>query len=265
MKFFPTLIFFIFFLTFGGIFGVIFCFLKDFLIKRKSFKSYFFLLCILLSVLIAFATVGFIFIDDISAKLSYIEQNPAFFIFAAICGFLCTSFWKIFLPLTVLSYILISVFTGSHLYKRFGAMPNFIPITVNQSSVNCDGFDFFIDSPQKKSLVVEVYTLPSILIIPLPRLWYSVIGVVDSDYVDDGSDIREKSVFSGKDLNAGEDKAIKVFSFAKKNFDTYFKWIFSNRKYILVPLPNEENLPSVYKLNFKESDEILYCGLSKSL
>ncbi|WP_147634206.1 hypothetical protein [Treponema pectinovorum] len=215
-----------------------------------------------MSVLIAFATVGFIFIDDVIAKLSYIEQNPAFFVFAAICGFLCTSFWKIFLPLIVLSYILISVFTGSHLYKRFGAMPNFIPITVNQSSVNCDGFDFFIDSPQKKSLVVEVYTLPSILIIPLPRLWYSVIGVVDSDYVDDGSDIREKSVFSGKDLKTKENDS---FCIGKKKFDLYRKWIFSNRKYILVPLPNEENLPSVYKLNFKESDEILYCSLSKSL
>lgn len=262
MKFLSALIFFVCALCLGGTVGVLFSFFKDFVIKKKSFKSYFFVLCVLLSIAVAFAAAGFVLIEDTRAQLLYVKQNQTFFILVASCGFLCTAFWKIALPVFVLLYIVLASFTGSNLYKSFGTMPTFVPVTVNQSSVNCDGSDFFIDSPQKKSLVIEVYTLPSILILPLPRLWYYVIGVTDSSYVDDGSDIRLKSGFSGRSETVDE-RALYLSD--KKILEPYAHWLFSDRKYIFVPIPDEENLPSVFRLNFKERDEKLFCSLSKSL
>ena len=89
--------------------------------------------------------------------------------------------------------------------------------------------------------------------------FYQVIGTVDSSYIDDGKNIRLSSDFSGELLPDENSKNSQKDSFFEKKIKAYREWVLKNRKNLLVPLPQNELLPSVYTLKFKRKTASYTC------
>ena len=70
---------------------------------------------------------------------------------------------------------------------------------------------------------------------------------------------------SGELLPDENSKNRQKDSFFEKKIKAYREWVLKKRKNLLVPLPQNELLPSVYTLKFKRKTEILSCRLEKNL
>ena len=264
MSFATSLVFGIISICLGGITGSVLCILSGVLFKKKYLKSHFTIICVLLSVAVAFGTGGFVLIENLLQQISLIGQWWMFFLALFCAGVLSACFWKIALPVFVFAYILVSLVTGIKLYSQFGSKLDSVSVTVRNDSIKVQEDCFYMDDINHKSLVVEVYTIPGILIIPLPRVWYSVIGVISSDVeIDKTSDVRGLHEFSGihAELEFGE----KSDLLWQKQIDTFMKWVLQNRKNLLIEVPVDENLPAVYTLTFNVKGENLTCKIDKQL
>lgn len=265
MSFYACLSFAIISLCLGGVAGCLFCAGFARIFHKKFLKARISVIFLLLSVVVAFGAGGFIFIKNPSFEFSVFLTEKFFFFAIFAAGFLGAVFWKIVFPALIAFYIALSAFTGIALYSEFGILPDNMSVTLNKTFIEAGKSTFFVDSPENKSLAVEVYILPKKLLIPLPRVWYRVIGTVDSSYVDDGKNIRLSSDFSGEILPDENSKNSQKDSLFEKKIKAYRKWVLKTRKNLLVPLPQNELLPSVYTLKFKRKTEILSCRLEKNL
>ena len=264
MSFYACLIFAVTGLCLGGAAGCLLCMVVARFCKKNFLKARISAVCLLLAVAVMAGAVGFVLIKDFSSEFETLCSDLPFFaaIFAA--GLLCAVVWKIFIPLFMIFYIALASFTGVGLYSKFGVLPDSVSVTLNKNFVEAHKAVFFVDSPAEKSLVVEVYTLPAKLLLPLPRVWYGVIGTVDSSYQDDGSDIRLASGFSGQEVLPSFENPQKEWSL-KNLQQKYFEIILKKRSNLLIPLPQGEMLPSVFTLKFQRKGETLSCRLVKNL
>lgn len=153
--------------------------------------------------------------------------------------------------------------TGYILYGKYGTLPDSASVMVSDSAVIIDNKKYFSDDIKNKALVVETYTLPSVLILPLPRVWYSVIGLIDVAHKENGNDIRRSADFSGGDEDIN--KGIGAFTYWGRKYEEYKKWLFSNNKNLLIPIPEEQILPVEYTLIYKTSGDELRCRLVRQL
>lgn len=264
MSFYACLIFAVISLCLGGTAGCLLCMAGARLCKKAFLKARISAVCLLLTAAVIAGAAGFVFIKDLTLQLEYLCSDLPFFaaIFAA--GLLSAVFWKVFIPLFLVIYIVLASFTGVSLYSKFGVLPDSVSVTLNKNFVEAGNAVFFVDSPAEKSLVVEVYTLPSKLLLPLPRVWYGVIGTVGCGYIDDGSNIRLASGFSGEEALPAFESPEKEAAL-KKQQKKYLEHILKNRQNLLIPLPEGELLPSVFTLKFRRKDEKLSCRLVKNL
>lgn len=156
------------------------------------------------------------------------------------------------------------------LYGRFGPLPEKQNVTLNRESVIIDENSFYVEKTNSKKIVIEVYTLPEKLILPLPRVWYSVAGITDADFsaAEDEENIlktvKNASGFVGNPQIEENEKTVVNTKLQKLNSE-YFSWILKKQKVLYVPLPQNEILPSVYTLIFKTKAENLTCRLEKNL
>ena len=265
MSFYACLSFAIVSLCLGGVAGCLFCVAFAKIFHKKFLKARISVVFLLLSVVVAFGAGGFVFIKNPSFELSAFLTEKLFFFALFATGFLGAVFWKTVFPVLIAFYIALSAFTGIALYSEFGILPDNMSVTLNKTFIEAGKSTFFVDSPENKSLAVEVYVLPKKLLLPLPRVWYRVIGTVDFSYIDDGKNIRLSSEFSGDVLLDENSKNNQKNSFFARHLRNYMGWVLKTRKNLLVPLPQNELLPSVYTLKFKRKTEILSCRLEKNL
>lgn len=266
MSFYACLVFGVISLSLGGVAGCFACIILGKLLNRAYLKSRFTVVCILLSVAVAFAAGGFILISNILFQIRLLPSHALFFLSLFFIGLLASSFWRTALPLFVLLYIILSTFTGINLYSVFGSKPENVSVTVTFQSVGVGDQVYFVDSLKDKSLVVEVFTLPSFLLIPLPRVWYSVIGVADSDStLELDKNFRGKSFFVGLTTPLIPESSLDSDSFIRKLSSSYLNKLLSNRKNLLIPIPADSTVPAVYSLRFQVKGETLSCNLIKAL
>ncbi len=268
MSFSFSLCFAVFSLCAGGIFGNLFCIILGLAFKKKYLKQRITVIFLFCSLAVAF--FAFAFIKDIFSQVLFLKSEWLYFccIFAA--AFFSSVFWKVVLPLCFAFYVFICAWTGIMLYKSFGSLPEKQSVTLNRDSVIIDENSFYIEKQNNKKIVIEVYTLPAKLILPLPRVWYLVAGITDADFfVADNEQNTLKTVknASGFVGIAQIDKTYKTLANTKlqKLNSDYFSWILKEQKILYVPLPQTEILPSVYTLSFKAKSENLTCRLEKNL
>ncbi len=267
MRFETALVLGIITLCLGGVLGSLICVCAGAFLRKQVSKSHFTVICILMSAAVAAGAAGFVLINNISQQLSLSFSYLPFFCALFVSGALCTVFAKIAVPFFLSIYIVLSVLTGVSLYSRFGSLPDSVSVTLNKNSVNAGNKSFAVDSPHNKKLVVEVYTLPGVLLLPLPRVWYSVIGTVDSDFViDNTEEIRLAAAFSGDgpSFAVAEENPESSF-FWRRQYRSYRNWFLKDRIYLPVPVPKDSVLPSVYTLKFIANGEDLTCRLEKNL
>lgn len=140
-------------------------------------------------------------------------------------GILLALCWKILLPLSLVFYISLSVFTNVLLYKTFGTQRQSIPLKIEESS---------------REIKVTVYTLPDILIIPAKRNWF----LVDSDFYE---------------------KTSPLFSNPAVNFYlSEFLLSRAPKQFVLRP-PAGQAYPGLYSLRITFSKDLPKCELVREL
>ena len=275
MNFFGALVFGIIFLCLGGVCGCACCIALGKCFKKHYSPAYFTVLCVLLSFCVAAAALGLILLPELNAQIDGFFKNLIFFVCLFFAGFLSSSLWRIFLGLFLLIYVILSIYTGIKLYGKFGTSLDSVEVSVFQNRISIGGESIFIDSENQKGIVVEVFELPPILLLPLPRVWYSVIGIVDlksESY--QNQNIRKLPSFSAlasaKEKNEDANSAEKIKSrfrfaefFVEKEND-FMNWVLKNRKNLIVEIPGDV-IPVIYNLDFTSKGEILNCKLNKVL
>ena len=257
MSFYSCLVFGITSICLGALAGCLICVISAKIANKKYLRSRFAVSCVLLSVAVAMCAGGFVLISDMAAQMQFVFQNIVYFAALFALGLLCSVFWRSVLPLCVLVYILASAFTGFKLYSLYGSKADSITVTVTRNSIQLERDDCPVDDCKNKSIVVEARVLPAQFLFPLPRVWYSPIGVIDSEaQVDGGENLRFNHAFSGPESavsqSEGENKG-----FVEK--------VLGPRKNLLIKIPPQDAVPSIYTLNFKTRGEVLTCSLNKDL
>lgn len=242
MSFYVVLVFAVFFLCSGGACGCLACVAAGKISRKAFLKARISITYILLSASIVSLPAGAVFIGDIRSQFAVLSTYSLFFFCIFVCGLVCGCFLRTVLPFFLATYILFASSTGTILYKAFGSMSDRMPVVVSNNSLSIGGKVFYADSPQNRKIAVNAYVLPAILVVPLPRVWYSVSDIADS----------------GK-AELGETKSLA------EPATRYLKWLLADKRKIIVDLPSNDLLPAVYTLNFKIKEGRLVCGLSKNL
>ena len=268
MSFFGFLCFAVFSLCAGGILGNLLCIILGLACKQKYLKQRITVIFLFFSLATAF--FAFAFIKDIFLQFEFFKSEWLYFCCIFTAAFFSAVFWKIVLPLCFAFYVFICAWTGIMLYGRFGPLPEKQNVTLNRESVIIEENSFYVEKTNSKKIVIEVYTLPEKLILPLPRVWYSVAGITDADFsaAEDEENIlktvKNASGFVGNPKIEENEKTVVNTKLQKLNSE-YFSWILKKQKVLYVPLPQNEILPSVYTLIFKTKAENLTCRLEKNL
>ena len=244
MSFFTSLVFAAASLCAGGIFANLACIVSGCAFKKKYLKARINAVILFFCVLAGFTAFGFIAIDDFCGQLHFFVSEKLFFSLVFAVSLLCCVFWKVLLPLCAVLYAALSLYTGIFLYGLFGVLPEKQSVTVNKTFVNIDGSETSFDDAQNKKITVQVFVLPSKLLLPLPRVWYFTSG------------LEEKEI----SFESGIEK-----SFLEQKLTEYKNFVLQNHTQVTVPLPQGDVLPAVYTLKFFTDTENLSCRLEKNL
>ncbi len=269
MSFSFALISAFFLLSLGGAMGCLFCMLCGRIFHKPVLKSRLTIFCILLSVSIAVLAFSLLLTPELyasrSALFGTVSKNAGFLGGLLVCGILCSSFWRSVLPFAVSCYIAVSVFTGIKLYGTFGANEEALSVVAQSDAIKVNGTGYPVDDVRGKAIVLKRYTVPSVLLVPLPRVWYVVCGVAEKT---DGGKILSSSElvhFSGR-----ADEPVS-FSGEGKDFflggavQRYREWLLASVGYQLVPVEDSEIYPALYTIRIKASGENLIATLSRNL
>lgn len=247
----------------GGALASIICEVSAKISGRRCLKSRFAITCVLLSGAIASAAATLIYVPGLFMMFPLSRGDTLFISFLFLLGAGCSGFWKIILPASAFLYILISVFTGVRLYRTFGTMSENHEISVTSGTVYVDDRPYPADDRTAQSVVVSVYTLPHNLLLPLPRVWYCIKGVVPTD----GEKASARS-FSAAPLlasrNSSEEKkdSSVFFLHAVQEYDS---WLVSDQNFEYVHIPQETVIPVLYTMTCHSFGGKLYCTVNRSL
>ncbi len=268
---FPFALFSAFFLlSLGSAFGCLVCMLCGKIFHRPVLKSRLTVFCVLMSLAIAVFAFSLVIAPSLyaspAALFCMMGHNGLFLSLLFISGLLCSAFWRSVLPLTVSCYIALSVFTGIKLYGAFGANEETVSLVVQNNSIKVNGTVYSVTDAQEKALVLKKYTLPALLLVPLPRIWYKVCGVADSNVdVLSVSDLSSLNHFSGDAdrsvVFAGEGNEVFFGGFVQK----YRAWILRNFDYQLIPIDDSVVYPSLYTVKINARGEHLTAAIIRNL
>lgn len=255
MTFITALFLAIIFLCFGGILGCFFCVCIGKVFNRRYLKTRTTIIFVLLSILVATSSVFFVFFYN-----KNIEIDIIFLFVNFVIGFLCITLWKFFLPLFVLLYVVISALTGICLYKKFTHNTDRLSVIVYDNYLKVEDKTIYLDNVEEKAFVVNVYNLPSVLLAPLPRVWYEVVGVTSLQHVQ-GDNFVENSTFIALKENQVSEKKW----FWSEQFEKYMNWVLGDKSKLLVNIPTSDYYPISIDLVFLQQNERLTCKVVNSL
>jgi hypothetical protein len=197
--------------------------------QKKSFD--FILICLALSFALITFSCTIVYIYFTKAKFSLNFYDLFFLLGIFTIGILISLFPKVFLPLTLILYIGLT-FASYKIIKTkydFFISPQSISLSKDSLLVEKTEYKISFDENNFPSLIIQQCTLPSKLLVPLPRTFYKISG---TSYMNENSN---------------------------KNF--LYKWIFSDEKQIELPLKKQKILPVLYTLNASRSLGKMYFEL----
>ncbi len=236
----------ILFLCAGVIFG---CFVKlaiRYFHNNRSGGSVWTVFCIFLSLAVAFFAGSLVFNPQFIAELSQLSSDLVFFLVLSISSFLIFLFWKILLPLSVILYGVLWIFTLNLLHNRYGNCTSQLDVTLLENRIQLEDSSFEYDDAPR--LYFEVTQLPHKLLIPVARLWY--IPVDESVAVEGG-------------LKTSIDGA--VHSPIGKIKTLYEKWLFQKIIYQCAQIPDSTLKPVLYGIKISAERNELSFQVKRSL
>lgn len=220
---------FICLLTFGFAFA---CFLRIILPSKKhGIKSLrFAFMCFFLSLTVISYTILIFKSKSLSWPIDFSKSHNNYYLFLACIFFLGTLisfFWKILLPVSLIFYLSLSIFTNYLMTSIFGEQKNVIPISIE-------------DNSSLKEVSIIHCPLPDIFILPIKRNWF----------------------FAGQELPEKDDRLLKnsLVKFYLENI------LLKNLKDVKsFPLPETKIFPSLYSAHIDFSDSEITCRIVKDL
>ncbi|MBQ7159163.1 MAG: hypothetical protein IJS09_07055 [Treponema sp.] len=270
MSFFFAFFAAFFLLSLGSAAGCLLCVLCGKMFHKPVLKSRLTVACVLLSVAVAVFAFSLLLAPELYASsrlfVQSVKENVLFLAALFSCGVLCAAFWRSVFPFVVSCYIALSIFTGVKLYGAFSANEAVLSLVVQNDAIKVNGTSYPVESAQGKALVLKRYTLPSVLLIPLPRVWYAVCGVSDIN-------TEKTPVTSVSELRHFSGQAERPVSFSGEGDDvfmggivqSYRKWLLSSSEYQLVLLEDPVIYPSLYTIKIKTYGEKLTATFSRDL
>jgi hypothetical protein len=247
----------------GGALASIVCELSAKIGNRRCLKSRFAITCVLLSGAVASAAATLIYVPGLFMMFPLSRSDTEFLVFLFLLGAGCSGFWKFMLPAAVFLYIFISIFTGVRLYRTFGTMEENHEISVTSGTVYVDENPYPAAEKTTQSVVISVYTLPHNLLLPLPRVWYCIKGVVPAD----GEKFSAQN-FSTAPLLVFRDSSEQgkdSSGFFRRTVQKYDSWLVSDQNFKYVHIPQESVLPVLYTMICHSFGGRLYCIVNRSL
>ncbi len=239
-------------LSLGAFIACVVCVSGALIARQKYYKSRITFILLLLSVIIICTT--FIVITDFRTVIGCIKCVSDVFYFVILlfgAGFLMAWLWKFFIPFFILCYVICSVFTGIILYSSFDNIKESFDITVAKNSIKLDEKKLNCNMSGKKSIVLESYTLPDNLLLPLPRVWYRFYGVTDTEKKGDKAQYKTID-YINSDYGIKNEYILDV----KKKYEMY---LFANKELKYIDLSSSEVYPILYHVKVEvKNNKITY-------
>ncbi len=225
---------------------------------HKSYlKIRFSLACIFLTfAVMAFATM-LIFLPE-SHSLRFFTRSDVYFWLGILAGgFFISLFWKYLLIPAFLAFLVLWIHSYLFLHSFFSNQNENMFVSVQQSSMILDERLFQIDESEGRTALIKLYSLPKRLILPLPRWWFKITVLSDSQLADS----EDSSVFF-------EDEDLKLEN--KSNMldewrQLFNYWLLGESEYATVRIPDSKNYPVLYNLSVKSNIDRPEIELKKTL
>lgn len=217
--------------------------------KQKSYRLS--LSLVMLSLAVAVAALAIIVISQNTTRsffaftnyLSFTKTNIIYYSAIFAVGIMCGALPVIFFPITIVIYVVISIFTTVAVFKTFGLQTDIVPVTVSENKIQVDKKTYKINSSpnQQNEILFTVYTLPDYLLVPLPRTWYLQTSAKQSAEQEAPSLSTEPAVTAAKVSSQESNTSSTKLSFINS-------YIFSNTKTKTVKLPPSKFYPAIYTI-----------------
>jgi hypothetical protein len=179
MSFFATFYVAVCCLCTGGAAGCMFFLFTSAALYKEKPGWWLSLFCILLCFVICAVVALLLTEPHLCIDVFFLQRKSLFYcllLFAA--GALCAVRVRIVLPTFLVFYIVFTIFCISNLTTRFGYPPVIVSIAVDVSSVTINGrrYEKPVTNDGNRKLYIQYCGLSSWLLIPGPRVWYTVSG-----------------------------------------------------------------------------------------
>ncbi len=157
--------------------------------------------------------------------------------------------YRFLLPLFLLFYITGVFIVTISFYNKYGFLQKLISIQVNENVLTINNNKYSIINIKKPCVEIGVVTFPSKIILPLPRHWYYIIGVYETN--------RNKSL-----KNDRKNKTYERSTFCYL-YNLFFSYLTKNSSVIYVPF-KKDVLPTQYLLSLSVKNNSSYQKVKKN-
>ena len=238
---------------------------KIFLFRKKPNVSSrrFSVFCFFLSLAVIFYTVLIFMTKNLFFFSAFSREHAGYvflLLFFFMLGILLGLFWKIVLPLSLIVYLSITIFTNHLLHSLFESQSAVIPISIEENSVTIGTRTVEKTSELHQAVKISSYHLPDTLVLPVKRNWF-VLGVFAE------SPLPFEKILDTSD--AVTDREVVIVEFKIENRLALFylnHFVLSGEpRHLVVPLPSEKIYPSLYSAHISFKNNELSCELLRDL
>jgi hypothetical protein len=241
----------------GGAIVCLACYFLARVFHRHCLASRLTLFYFFLSGAVVLVAALFFFTTNPLKLLPLQTDDLLFFLCLLFIGGTSAFFWKTVFPVVLLCYLILSFFTGIKLYTLFGTTLDTHEITITADSVYVDGSRFLVNRRDQEYIVLDVSVIPDRLLLPLPRVWFSVAGVAD--------ELEKPGAVFPDEKNGFRRELFNDSNVVSRFISKYLVWLVHDHGYQYVRLPDFSCSPAVYTLSCKVRNKTVYCSFSKTL
>lgn len=224
---------------------------------RSYLKIRFSLACVFLSFAVVAFAVMLIFLPE-SHNLKFFTKSDVYFWLVILAGgFFISVFWKYLLIPAFLVFLVLWIHSYLFLHSFFAGQNESMFVSVQQSSMILDERLFQIDASDGRTALIKLYSLPKRLILPLPRWWFKITVLSDSQL----ADAADSAVFFENEDFKLENKPNMLEEWRQ----LFNYWLLGESEYATVRIPDSKNYPVLYNLSVKSCMDKPQIELKKTL
>lgn len=191
--------------------------------------------CFFLTLAVIFYTILIFYSESLFWISDFSEKNPAYYqVLTAVflLGFVISFFWKVALPLFLVLYLFLTLFTNYILTSAFGNQKLAIPIHIEKES-------------DQKSIDFISCHLPDTLILPVKRNWFCL----PENFYKNADGKKDRGILKNPPVDFYMNKILLKNLSGPESF----------------PLPENDFYPALYSAHISFDDDRLACQITLDL